>query len=64
MSDLFDVRKEIILITGVGRGWGFARVLPAHGAERALMVGQESASAWEYILMVGDRSTVWSRPLA
>src|SRR6266700_3309053 len=34
MTDLFDVRTEIILVTGASQGLGrqFARVLSAHGA--------------------------------
>jgi NADPH:quinone reductase-like Zn-dependent oxidoreductase len=38
MSDLFDVSKETILVTGASQGLGrqFARVLAAHGAAIAL----------------------------
>ena len=38
MSDLFDVSKEVILVTGASQGLGrqFARVLSAHGAAVAL----------------------------
>ncbi|MGC2774771.1 MAG: SDR family NAD(P)-dependent oxidoreductase [Bradyrhizobium sp.] len=38
MSDLFDVSREVILITGASQGLGrqFARVLSAHGAAVAL----------------------------
>jgi 3-oxoacyl-[acyl-carrier protein] reductase len=34
MSDLFDVSKDVILITGASQGLGrqFARVLSSHGA--------------------------------
>ena len=42
MSDLFDVSKEIVLITGASQGLGrqFARVLAAHGAAVALAARQ------------------------
>jgi 3-oxoacyl-[acyl-carrier protein] reductase len=42
MSDLFDVGKEIILITGASQGLGrrFARVLAAHGAAVVLAARQ------------------------
>jgi NAD(P)-dependent dehydrogenase (short-subunit alcohol dehydrogenase family) len=42
MSDLFDVKGEVILITGASQGLGrqFARVLAAHGAAVALAARQ------------------------
>src|SRR5215472_6872675 len=42
MSDLFDVSREIILITGASQGLGrqFARVLSAHGAAVVLAARQ------------------------
>jgi NAD(P)-dependent dehydrogenase (short-subunit alcohol dehydrogenase family) len=42
MSDLFDVRQEIILITGASQGLGrqFARVLAGHGAAVVLAARQ------------------------
>lgn len=42
MSDLFDVSREVILITGASQGLGrqFARVLSAHGAAVALAARQ------------------------
>ena len=42
MTDLFDVRKEIVLVTGASQGLGrqFARVLSAHGAAVVLAARQ------------------------
>lgn len=42
MSDLFDVSRETILVTGASQGLGrqFARVLAAHGAAVALAARQ------------------------
>ncbi|CAL80045.1 putative short-chain dehydrogenase/reductase protein; putative 3-oxoacyl-[acyl-carrier-protein] reductase (3-ketoacyl-acyl carrier protein reductase) [Bradyrhizobium sp. ORS 278] len=42
MSDLFDVSREVILITGASQGLGrqFARVLAAHGAAVVLAARQ------------------------
>ena len=42
MPDLFDVSKEVILVTGASQGLGrqFARVLSAHGAAVALAARQ------------------------
>src|SRR5579864_1614854 len=42
MTGLFDVSKEIILVTGASQGLGrqFARVLSAHGAAIALAARQ------------------------
>src|SRR5581483_667230 len=42
MAGLFDVSKEVILVTGASQGLGrqFARVLAAHGAAVALAARQ------------------------
>ena len=60
MSGLFDVSKEIILVTGASQGLGrqFARVLSAHGAAIALAARQTAKlkSLEEEILGQGGRA--------
>src|SRR6202045_12892 len=60
MSDLFDVSKEIILVTGASQGLGrqFARVLSAHGAAVALAARQtvKLKSLEDEILRQGGRA--------
>ena len=60
MSDLFDVRKEIILITGASQGLGrqFARVLAAQGRVSAYgltqSVGFAGVDGWFALLPDGQ----------
>jgi NAD(P)-dependent dehydrogenase (short-subunit alcohol dehydrogenase family) len=60
MPDLFDVSKEIVLITGASQGLGrqFARVLSAHGAAVALAARQTAKlkSLEEEITAKGGRA--------
>jgi NAD(P)-dependent dehydrogenase (short-subunit alcohol dehydrogenase family) len=61
MADLFDLGKEIVLVTGASQGLGrqFARVLSAHGAAVALAARQiEKLKALEAeIAEKGGRAT-------
>jgi NAD(P)-dependent dehydrogenase (short-subunit alcohol dehydrogenase family) len=60
MSDLFDLAKEVILVTGASQGLGrrFARVLSAHGAAVALAARQTAKlqSLEEEIKAAGGRA--------
>ena len=60
MPGLFDVSKEIILVTGASQGLGrqFARVLSAHGAAVALAARQTAKlkSLEDEILGQGGRA--------
>ncbi|MGC2810890.1 MAG: SDR family oxidoreductase [Bradyrhizobium sp.] len=64
MSDLFDVSKEVILVTGASQGLGrqFARVLAARGAAVALAARQTTKlkSLEDEIRARGGRATAIS----
>src|SRR3982074_2706806 len=60
LPDIFDVSKEIILVTGASQGLGrqFARVLSAHGAAVVLAARQTTKlkSLEDEILAKGGRA--------
>jgi NAD(P)-dependent dehydrogenase (short-subunit alcohol dehydrogenase family) len=68
MSDLFDVRKEIILITGASQGLGrqFARVPATHGAAAVQMDVTDVASIGKALdaaeAAFGPNHDFWATP--